>query len=204
MREHRGHVAQSKMILVAGIFLLAPYKTFAQTAPDTPVIAAVPAAGPETGKQGPTGQGPSGLPLPRFVSLKSDRVNLRAGPGTDYPAAWVFRRAGLPLEVIKEFETWRQVRDAEGTSGWVLQSFLSGRRTALVLPWDVKDGSPPPQVPVMSSDSGSSRTVAVVEAGVIANVHECDSVWCRVTIDTYRGYIEQKKLWGVYDAEVLK
>lgn len=150
------------------------------------------------------GKGPSGLTIPRYVSLKSDRVNLRAGPGTDYPTSWVFRRAGLPLEVIKEFESWRQVRDAEGTTGWVLQSFLSGRRTALVLPWDVKPGAPPPQVPIMYGDSTSSRTIALVEAGVIANVHECDSVWCRVSVDTYRGYIEQKKLWGVYAGEVFK
>ncbi len=151
-----------------------------------------------------TETGPSGFPLPRFVSLKSDRVNLRAGPGTEYPASWVFRRAGLPLEVTKEFETWRQVRDAEGTTGWVLQSFLSGRRTALVLPWEVKEGGAPPQVSIMSSDSASSRPVAIVEAGVVANVLTCDSVWCNVTVETYRGYIEQKKLWGVYAGEVLK
>jgi SH3-like domain-containing protein len=69
-----------------------------------------------------------GRPLPRFVSLKSDEVNLRSGPGRDYPTQWVYRRAGLPLEVIKEFEGWRQVRDAEGAEGWVLQSLLSGRR----------------------------------------------------------------------------
>ena len=68
----------------------------------------------------PPPAGASGLPVPRFVSLKSDRVNLRQGPGTEYPTAWVFRRAGLPVEVIKEFESWRQVRDAEGTTGWVL------------------------------------------------------------------------------------
>jgi SH3-like domain-containing protein len=142
--------------------------------------------------------------LPRFVSLKSDRVNLRAGPGTDYPASWVFRRAGLPLEVIKEFETWRQVRDAEGTTGWVLQSFLSGRRTALVLPWDVKAGAELPQVPIRNSDSTSSRPIAIVEAGVIANILGCDSVWCQVTVDAYRGFIEQKKLWGVYADEVVK
>src|SRR5262245_55806966 len=91
------------------------------------------------GTPAPTAGG-SGLAVPRFVSLKSDRVNLRQGPGTDYPTAWVFRRAGLPVEVIKEFESWRQVRDAEGTTGWVLGSMLSGRRTALILPWEVKAG----------------------------------------------------------------
>src|SRR6516165_2302039 len=88
----------------------------------------------------PPANGASGLPVPRFVSLKSDRVNLRQGPGTEYPTAWVFRRAGLPVEVIHEFEGWREVRDAEGTTGWVLGAMLSGRRTAVVLPWELKGG----------------------------------------------------------------
>lgn len=146
----------------------------------------------------------SGLPVPRFVSLKADRVNLRNGPGTDYPTGWVFRRAGLPVEVVKEFEGWRQVRDAEGSTGWVLQSFLSGRRTSLVLPWERKQGAQPPLVPIFASDTDTSSVVVNVEAGVIADLHGCDGRWCRVTIDKYGGYIEQKKLWGVYEGEVLK
>jgi SH3-like domain-containing protein len=149
----------------------------------------------------PTG---SGLPVPRFVSLKSDRVNLRNGPGTEYPTSWVYHRAGLPLEIVKEFESWRQVRDADGATGWVLQSFLSGRRTALVLPWERKTGKPPPVVPIRSSDSDYSSIVANVEAGVIADLHTCDGRWCRVTVDDYSGYIEQKKLWGVYEGETFK
>lgn len=146
----------------------------------------------------------SGLALPRFVSLKSDRVNLRSGPGTEYPTAWVYRRAGLPLEVIKEFEAWRQVRDSDGAEGWVLQSFLSGRRTALVQPWDVKPDTASPNVAIHRADSESSAAVARVEAGVIANVHECDGRWCHVTVDDFRGYLEQKKLWGIYPSEIVK
>ena len=146
----------------------------------------------------------TGLPVPRYVSLKSDRVNLRSGPGTDYPTAWVYRRAGLPVEVIEEFETWRKVRDAEGTVGWVLHSLLSGWRTALVLPWELKAGKAPPQVSIRSSDSERSGAVAIVEAGVIADVQSCDGAWCYVTISGYRGYVEQKKLWGIYEREVVK
>lgn len=146
----------------------------------------------------------SGLPVPRYVSLKSDHVNMRNGPGTEYPTAWVYRRAGLPLEVIKEFEGWRQVRDADGATGWVLQSFLSGRRTALVLPWELKPDKPVPQVTIHANDNDSARAVVLIEAGVIANVHGCDSRWCDVSVDKYRGYIEQKKLWGVYAGEVVK
>ena len=180
---------------MATMALLVPAITFAGNAePVPPSGTSVPAAAP-------TG---SGLPVPRFVSLKSDRVNLRNGPSTEYPTGWVFRRAGLPLEVIKEFEAWRQVRDAEGSTGWVLQSLLSGRRTALILPWEIKKGLPPPQVSIHADDSAGSSVVAIVEAGVIANIHACDGNWCRVTIDAYNGYIEQKKLWGVYAGETIK
>ena len=162
--------------------------------------AETPAAGPAT----PSGTSASGLPLPRFVSLKADRVNLRSGPGTDYPTSWVYRQAGLPVEVLSEFEGWRQIRDSEGATGWVLQSLLSGRRTALVTPWDAKAGAPVPQVPVRNSDSDRARAVAIVEAGVIANVHTCDGRWCSITIDRFRGFMPQKQLWGVYPNEVVK
>ncbi len=77
----------------------------------------------------------TGLPLPRYVSLKSDKVNLREGPSKDHRTTWVFERAGLPVEITAESDNWRRIRDSEGTEGWVLQSLLSGRRTALVAPW---------------------------------------------------------------------
>jgi SH3-like domain-containing protein len=146
----------------------------------------------------------TGLPVPRFVSLKSDRVNLRNGPGTEYPTSWVFRRAGLPVELLQEFEAWRQVRDADGATGWVLQSMLSGRRTALVLPWEVKAARPPLNVPLRSAGREAASLVAHVEAGVIANVRSCDGRWCLLNIGEFKGYIEQKKLWGVYDGELIQ
>lgn len=179
------------------------FSAVAQTAPPPGGAGTQAAAGPSAAPASPSA-GASGLPVPRFVSLKADRVNLRAGPGTDYPAIWVFRRAGLPVEVIKEFEGWRQVRDSDGTTGWVLQAFVSGRRTALILPWEVKKDGPRTQVPVRASDSERSRAVAYAEAGVIANVQGCDGSWCDVSIDKFRGYLEQKKLWGVYEGEVVK
>jgi SH3-like domain-containing protein len=74
----------------------------------------------------------SGLPIPRYVSLKSDHVNVRAGPTKDNDVAWVYTRAGLPVEITAEFENWRRVRDSEGAEGWVYHSMLSGRRTAVV------------------------------------------------------------------------
>ena len=172
---------------IAALFLALPPVAKAQTAP----------AGEGTNAA-------SGLPVPRFVSLKSDRVNLRSGPGTDYPTSWVFRRAGMPVEVVKEFESWRQVRDSEGATGWVLGTMLSGRRTALVLPWEVKAGQAAPEVALKGADRGDARPVAMVEAGVIANIRSCTGRWCYVSVGDFRGYIQQKKLFGVYDGETVK
>lgn len=147
--------------------------------------------------------GTSGLPVPRFVSLKADRVHSRQGPGTDHKVLWVYRRAGLPVEVVREFEGWRQVRDSEGAEGWVLQSLVSGRRTALVMPWEIKGGRAP-KVELLSDDRLGAQPVAILEAGVIANIKSCDAQWCRVSVGDYRGYIEQKKLWGVYPGEIVR
>jgi SH3-like domain-containing protein len=147
--------------------------------------------------------------LPRYVSLKSDRVNLRKGPGTDYPIAWVFRRAGLPVEVIEEFEGWRQIRDAEGTTGWVLGTMLSGRRTAVILPWEsghqANAGKEQQRASVTLRDDENekSQPIAQVEAGVLASIISCDGRWCRVSIGDFRGYLEQAKLWGAYQGEVI-
>jgi SH3-like domain-containing protein len=131
-------------------------------------------------------------------------VNVRAGPGTHYKTQWVYSRAGMPVEVIREFEGWRQVRDADGASGWVLQTLLSGRRTAQVLPWEVKPGQPLPQVDLLSEEREGSAVVVKVEAGVIANVRSCDGQWCFVAIGDYRGYLAQRKLWGIYAKEIVR
>lgn len=168
------------------------------------VIAAIAADGPLQAQTAAQKSTVSGLPVPRFASLKSDRVNMRTGPGTEYPTTWVYRRAGLPVEVLEEVEAWRQVRDAEGATGWILQSLLSGRRTALVLPWEAKAGAPPPAVELRADDRDGAAIVATVEAGVIANVRGCDGRWCMVAIGEFRGYIEQVKLWGVYKGEVVR
>jgi len=79
--------------------------------------------------------GPSGLPLPRFVSLKSGRVNARIGPGVNYPVDWLYLKPGLPVEITQEFENWRRVRDSDGSEGWINQSLLSGKRTGIAAPW---------------------------------------------------------------------
>lgn len=143
--------------------------------------------------------GASGLQVPRYVSLKSNRVNVRKGPSTEHAVAWVFSSAGLPVEIIAEFGHWRQIRDSEGTEGWVFHALISGRRTALVMPW-VKERQ---AIPLYESDSTSSRTVAQIEPGVLGSVHRCDKKWCNFTVGKFTGWIEQERLWGVYRDEVV-
>ncbi len=144
--------------------------------------------------------GASGLRVPRFVSLKSDRVNVRKGPSIGHAVAWVFSRAGLPVEVLAESENWRQIRDSEGSEGWVFRGLLSGRRTALVMPW-VKEQQ---TVTLYDDVSASSDIVARLESGVLGSVHECDGQWCNFTVGNYNGWIEQERLWGVYRDEKVK
>jgi SH3-like domain-containing protein len=138
----------------------------------------------------------TGLPLPRYASLKTDRVNLREGPSKDHATKWVFQRAGLPVEITAEFATWRKVRDSEGTEGWVLHTLLSGRRTALIGP-----GKKDVDFNVTSDGSASSSVVAKLQAGVIVNIRRCDGTWCQIYGAGYKGYVSQTDLWGVYPGE---
>jgi SH3-like domain-containing protein len=144
----------------------------------------------------PMRQGSSGLPLPRFVTLKADRVNVRRGPSSEHQVSWVFTRQGLPVEIVAEFEHWRRIRDSEGAEGWVYHSLLSGRRSVLVAPWS---GAKP--VPLRSSDAAESRAVALLSAGVMADVRSCTGAWCRISIAGHDGWIDQAMLWGVYPGE---
>lgn len=158
------------------------------------------AAAQQEQRQAAVRTGASGLQVPRFVSLKSNRVNVRKGPSTEHAVAWVFSRAGLPVEIIAEFENWRQIRDSEGSEGWVFHALLSGRRTALVMPWTKE----PQSIPLHSRASGGSKAVAQIESGVLGSLHSCNGTWCNFTVGDYTGWIEQERLWGVYRGEELE
>ena len=142
----------------------------------------------------------SGLPVPRYVSLKSDHVNLREGPSKDHATKWIYQRAGLPVEITAEYEIWRRIRDSEGSEGWVLHSLLSGKRTVLVSPW--KKDVPP--LPLRVEPGDDANITAKLSPGVIAGVKKCDGTWCRLKGDGYDGYMPQTNLWGVYPGEKVE
>ncbi|ASG21715.1 SH3 domain-containing protein [Nitrospirillum viridazoti] len=135
----------------------------------------------------------SGLPVPRFVTLRSNEVNVRTGPGVRYPVEWVFVKAGMPVEITAEFDTWRRIRDVEGTQGWVHQSTLSGRRGIIVTGQQSR---------TLRRDAASaSEAVAQLDPGVIAKLRKCKGPWCQVDVGGFRGWLQRDEVWGVYSKE---
>ena len=133
------------------------------------------------------------LSMPRFVSLRSSEVNVRTGPGMQYPVVWVFVRAGMPVEIVATFDVWRKVRDIDGVEGWVHQNLLSGERRAVILG----------EVRTLTRTPTSVQPVAMAEPGVIARVLECAGPFCRLDIEGHQGWLPREQIWGVYPNETL-
>ncbi|WP_455475066.1 SH3 domain-containing protein [Bartonella sp. B30(2025)] len=144
--------------------------------------------------------GPSGLPLPRFASIKPTRVNVRVGPGSNYSILFTYQKQGLPIEIIQEYDQWRKIRDAEGNEGWVYQSLLSGKRTAITVPWQ-KDKTK--RIMLRKSPTDNATLVAEVEPNVIGYIRRCDGHWCELNIKNIYGWIYQPQLWGIYPDEII-
>jgi len=141
----------------------------------------------------------SGLPVPRFVSLKADKVNVHIGPAKTYEVKWLYQRAGLPVEVIAEFENWRRIRDADGTEGWVYHSLLSGRRTGVVTSKE-KDAL----ISIHGTPDKQAAVNAQLEPGVQGAVKRCKDGWCQIAGRGFEGWIPQVRLWGVYPNEKVE
>lgn len=158
------------------------------------ILAATQAAGPAAAD--------SGLPVPRFVTTAAEEVNVRTGPGRQYPIEWVFVRRGFPVEVVDEFDTWRRIRDPDGIEGWVHQALLSGRRGIIVDGADIEI--------VREAPAETAPPVVRAETGVVGRLLECPSqaaesaAWCRVELDGYRGWLPRANLWGVYPDEEVR
>jgi SH3-like domain-containing protein len=141
----------------------------------------------------------SGLPVPRFVSLKSDLVNVRSGPNKDQEVRWVYTRAGMPVEITAEFENWRRIRDWEGAEGWVYHSLLSGRRSAVVVPIS-KDNL----VPLYASPDAKATETARLQSGVLGVLKSCNGTWCEFSGKNFDGWVRQERLWGAYPNEKIE
>lgn len=136
------------------------------------------------------------LPIPRFVSIRLGEANLRVGPGLRYPITWVFKRKDMPVEITQEFDTWRKIRDFEGTEGWVNRAELGSKRSIIVTG----------EIRVLHDDpDAAAAPVARLEPGVIGRLLACPSEtadWCRIEIGDLRGWLKRAEFWGVYPQEI--
>jgi SH3-like domain-containing protein len=140
------------------------------------------------------GKGISGLPVPRFASLRSDDVNMRTGPGTRYPIEWVFKHQGLPIEITAEYEIWRRVRDPEGAEGWVHKSAISGKRSAIIT-GALRE--------LRKDPDAQSSVLAHLEMGSTGQLMSCAKDWCKLKFNGIKGFLPKTHFWGAYPNEVF-
>jgi SH3-like domain-containing protein len=131
--------------------------------------------------------------------LKRPVTNVRAGPSTDYPIRWIYKKQGLPVEIIAQYGSWRRIRGSDGADGWVNAVLLTSRRTALVMPWN------PGTTNLKARPKEQGRIVARLQSRVLVRPHRCDRTWCFVSVrgQELEGYVHQSSLWGVYPDEVI-
>lgn len=152
-------------------------------------------AGAPAGADGQDVGPETNLPLPRFVSLKAEKANIRRGPGLSHRIDWVFLRRGMPLEVVAEHGHWRKVRDVDDATGWVHHAMLRGSRSAVVTT---------PGAPLRAKPGEDGRVVAIAEAGVILSVERCGVNWCEVEKDQHEGWILKSDIWGARPDEIFE
>lgn len=133
------------------------------------------------------------FPVPRFVSTRSDQVYVRTGPGQKYPILWVYNTSGIPVEIVLEYDNWRKIKDFDGQTGWVHKSLLTGRRYAFV-------GANENQK-LFRKPNKNNSIIALLEPKSRVKLEACGHGWCEINAQGYKGWIEQKALWGVYDHE---
>jgi len=138
----------------------------------------------------------SNQPVPRFATINSSRVNMRQGPGQDHRILWVFEsQQGLPVEIVAETETWRQIRDPDGDLGWVHRSLLSDARSVMIT-GELRT--------LRRRPAHDARPLARLEPRVIARLNQCTEEWCEISIQSLTGWVQHDDVWGVYPYEVVE
>ena len=132
--------------------------------------------------------------VPYWASLAAGDALLRTGPGRNFPATWRYRRAELPLKVVQVHETWRKVREFDGTEGWMAAALLTAERTAMVV-GEVR--------PMRAAPDGGARIVWRAAPGVVGKIAHCASGWCEFNVRGRVGYIEIGQIWGVEPGDTV-
>lgn len=113
---------------------------------------------------------------------------MRVGPSAEFRIAWVYRRPGLPLKVLRLREGWRLVEDPDGERGWVVARLLQEDRWVMV----TGEG----YAAMRADPDAASQLKWRLEPGVVGALEECGGGWCRIAIGEYRGWVEADRLWG--------
>lgn len=124
--------------------------------------------------------------FPRYASLKKTEVNVRSGPGNQYPILWIYVRAGYPVQLLAKYDNYYKLRDVEGEEGWVYMGMVSKRLTGLV------GGKEP--LSLYKKPEPDARVVARLSPGVIVELDECENGFCRVEVEGYKGYVAKARL----------
>ena len=130
---------------------------------------------------------------PYWASISASEALMRSGPGKNYPAKWLYKRADLPIKVMEVYPSWRKIQDPDGETGWMLVNLLSDTRTALV--------SGTERRPMHEAPDSTSRVRYLAEPGVVGRLLKCASNWCDFEVRGRRGYISTDHIWGVDPGE---
>ena len=180
-KKVRMTASRTYLSLFSGVMILTG-TAFATELVDTAPSEALPELGRSTG-----------LEIPRFVSLKAPRANVRRGPGKTFPIDWIFVRRDMPVEIIDEWELWRRIRDIDGARGWIHKQLLDGRRQAMVT-----------ELAELTDQPGTGgQIIAHLEGGVITRLIQCQLDWCQIKTGSYAGWLPKTVLWGVYAHETF-
>ncbi|MFM9863887.1 MAG: SH3 domain-containing protein [Micropepsaceae bacterium] len=135
----------------------------------------------------------TGMPVPRWVTIKAQRVNVRRGPSLEDNLLWTYVRPGLPVEIIAEYDSWRRIRDVEGQTGWVKSVMLDGRRRVMF--------TGRVNTAILRAPDGEADAVALAAPGLIAELAGCEGEWCEVSTRGYDGFVTRDRLWGVWPTD---
>ena len=121
-----------------------------------------------------------------FLSLKNNKVNVRYGPGFDYPIKYIYKKKFLPVKVIDKKENFRRIIDHKKNSGWIHISQLKKANSLVVLEDKI----------IFSKNSKFSRPLFKLEKGRLVILKKCIYDWCKIKSDNYTGWLNTKNSWG--------
>ena len=121
-----------------------------------------------------------------FLSLKKSKVNVRYGPSLESPVKFVYKKIHLPVKQIDKKENWRRIIDLKNNSGWIHWSQLKPINSVISLDDKILFNKP----------TIFSKPLAKIKKGRVLLIQKCDGNWCKIKTKKFKGWIENKNIWG--------